>query len=100
MSIDIAKRNKYMREYYKKRRGTLIISFGGKCSKEGCSRKRKLEFAHIKDTALNGEGRGKWSRYYDALRNPECYTLFCRKHHLEFDRKRREMLRKIRDESS
>lgn len=49
--------------------------FGGKCF--NCGSTVNLQFAHVKDTCLNGEGRGRKERYYDIIKNPECYTLLC-----------------------
>lgn len=39
--------------------------------------KGPLEFAHIKPTGLCGRGRGLRNRYFDILRNPDCYQLMC-----------------------
>ena len=49
--------------------------FGGKCL--NCGSTMNLQFAHIKDTCLNGKGRGRKERYYDIIKNPESYVLLC-----------------------
>lgn len=61
---------------------------GSKC--EECGSTIALQFAHIKETELKGGGRGRKERYYDIVKNPECYKLFCGYCHREFDRKKRE----------
>lgn len=72
----------------------LRALFGGRCAK--CSAKdsgptywngprRPLEFAHVKPTGLCGKGRGLQHRFYDILRNRDCYALLCRKCHKAMD---------------
>lgn len=60
-------------------RSRLLARYGGACTR--CGSTKRLEFAHVKPTALNGRGRGSRERYYDVLKHPDCYTLLCRKHH-------------------
>jgi hypothetical protein len=45
----------------------------------------KLEFAHVLETALKGRGRGRKERYYDIIKNPDCYRLLCQFHYKEMD---------------
>lgn len=59
----------------RKRKDDLIKQFGGKCV--NCGTTENLQFAHIKETNLNGMGRGRKERYYDVLKNPNCYILLC-----------------------
>lgn len=56
----------------------LIKQFGGKCII--CGSIKNLEFAHLKPTKLKGIGRGRKERYYDVLKNPDCYVLTCKEH--------------------
>jgi len=68
---------KRMRKYY-----------GGVC--KFCGTNKKLEFAHIKENGLDGEGRGSYIRIKNIMDNPDCYGLMCHSCHIEFDRKARE----------
>ena len=68
----------------------LRISFGNKCNKckkksNNRSVKPNLEFAHIKDTLLDGEGRGQWTRYKDIKENRKSYKLLCISCHRKMD---------------
>ena len=67
-------RNKLQKKFRKQ----LIKAFGGKCVI--CGSIENLEFAHVKPTKLSGIGRGRKERYYDVLRNPDCYALTCKEH--------------------
>jgi hypothetical protein len=49
--------------------------FGGKCW--NCGSTANLQFAHKKETGLNGRGRGRKERYYDIKKHPDCYILLC-----------------------
>lgn len=64
-----------------------IIRFKNRCAL--CGKKgtkiRPLQFAHIKETLLNGRGRGSYERYKDVLNNTKSYTLLCNECHLDFD---------------
>ena len=62
----------------KELREELIEKFGGKCVV--CDSTEDLEFAHIKPTKLSGRGRGRKERYYDVIKNPDCYALTCKEH--------------------
>ncbi len=42
-----------------------------------CCHKQKLQFHHIKETKLNGDGRGSNHRYYDIVKHPEAYIPLC-----------------------
>ena len=58
--------------------------FGDRCFE--CNRKvKRLEFAHIKPTGLNGRSRGFERRYLDVLRHPDCYMPACKKCHILID---------------
>lgn len=51
-----------------------------------CKGKDELEFAHLERTGLSfSDGRGKFKRTSDILRNPGKYTLLCRECHHDFD---------------
>ena len=69
------------------RRKRIVMKryYGGKC--QDCGTKKKLEFAHAKDTGLNGHGRGSYKRIRNILDNSECYRLLCHSCHSKFDRK-------------
>ena len=69
---------------YQQKRQELIAVFGGKCQK--CGSVEDLELAHKEWTGLNGQGRGKWRRYYDVIKNPEKYWLGCKDCHDEYDK--------------
>src|SRR6185369_10379450 len=58
---------------------------GNRCRR--CRARSRLEFAHIKETALKGRGRGQMHRYCDIKKNPDCYELLCYECHREFDRR-------------
>lgn len=62
-------------KWIKKKIYDLKIKFGGKCW--NCGSTSNLEFAHIKDTELNGMGRGRKERYNDIIKHPDCYALLC-----------------------
>lgn len=57
--------------------------YGGKCN--ACGSRSDLEFAHVKDTGLNGIGRGKGRRLRDILRHPGAYLLLCVECHEQLD---------------
>lgn len=67
--------------------------FGGRCRRCGSKRSKAgrgrkagpLQFAHIKPTGLCGRGRGLQHRYFDILRNPDCYELLCNLCHVAMD---------------
>lgn len=71
----------------------LRLLFGGRCKKCGAKRSgsrngRKtgpLEFAHSKPTGLCGMGRGLKARFFDILRNLDCYVLLCTRCHRVMD---------------
>ena len=70
-------------EWIKKRRKRLLEEWGGECL--FCGSTEKLEFAHLKETELNGRGRGRKERLYDVIKHPDSYVLLCNKNHREFD---------------
>lgn len=61
----------------------LRARYGGRCA--DCGAGAKLEFAHVSPTGLCGPGRGLRTRYFDILKNPECYVLLCRPCHRRRD---------------
>jgi hypothetical protein len=72
--------------------------YGGRCQRPGCGARSSrqgrrrlgpLEFAHVKPTGLCGRGRGLQHRFFDILRNPDCYRLLCRSCHGWMDLGRR-----------
>jgi hypothetical protein len=52
----------------------------GNCCEE-CSSTDELQWAHIKPTGLNGEGRGQSRRYHDIKKHPDHYKLWCKPCH-------------------
>ena len=74
-------------KWYNKKREEMIDKFGGKCQVEG-EHQGELEFAHLKETGLDGMGRGSYRRICDVMDNPKSYALLCRRHHLIFDSER------------
>lgn len=48
---------------------------------EICGSTKKLEFAHIEETDLDGRGRGRGERIYDVIKFPWKYNLFCHECH-------------------
>jgi hypothetical protein len=66
-------RNLHGKNYYKTvvRNLRLIVKCGI------CGHRQKLQFHHIKETKLNGEGRGSNHRYYDIVKHPEAYIPLC-----------------------
>jgi len=69
------KRNQLQKIYRKK----LEKSFGGFCWL--CLETGKIQFHHLRETKLTGNGRGRKERYYDILNNPECYFPICKECH-------------------
>jgi hypothetical protein len=63
----------------------LRAAFGGRCVDHDGERKGQLEFSHTKPTGLCGRGRSLAARYHDIKRNPDCYALRCRRHHMRYD---------------
>lgn len=67
--------------------------FGGRCMHvdeydKQCKVTHDIELAHAIDTDLSKEktsARSSWERLVDVMNNPECFLLFCPKHHIEFD---------------
>jgi hypothetical protein len=80
----IRKNPSYYTNLFNRLWNELRQSFGGKCVI--CGQIWELEFAHIKETGLSGEGRGQRKRYYDIKNHPDCYTLMCKKDHKDFDK--------------
>jgi len=76
-------RNRKQKEY----REALIKAYGGCC--ELCGSVEKLEFAHVEETDLKGIGRGRKERFYDILKNPLSYRLWCRECHALKDGRKR-----------
>ena len=74
----------YYTEFYRRMFEELRKQFGGKC--KHCDSTEDLQFAHIKDTKLNGKGRGLKTRYYDIKNHPDCYALLAKICHYEFDK--------------
>lgn len=82
-------------EYVKRRWALLIEEYGGQCA--NCPETLDLEFAHVKPTECQGEGRGKSRRLRDILKYPRRYHLLCMNCHDDFDgRKRRRRQPEIR----
>lgn len=73
-----------------KKRSLLLLLYGGCCQRlrpDGhvCGSMKRLEFAHIKKTPLNGRGRGSQARVRDIIAHPLCYMVMCHNCHVEFD---------------
>lgn len=68
-------------------RAYLVEAFGGKCEDCGIEEGSgvKLEFAHKRDTGVNGKGRGSWRRYKNVRDNRDAYRLLCKLCHYAFD---------------
>lgn len=69
--------------YVRKLRQRITDLLGNRCA--FCGATEKLEFAHIRDTGLSGEGRGRVNRLLNVINNPDCYTLLCDTCHTAFD---------------
>ncbi len=65
--------------YFRRMRARLVAKRGGKC--EDCPNTKPLEWAHVKPTALNGDGRGYNRRTLDIRDHPDCYKLLCKSCH-------------------
>lgn len=74
----------YYRDFYNRLFDQLRLKYGNKCA--CCERTDNLQFAHIKDTALKGLGRGKKTRYYDIIKHPDSYVLMNKYCHYGFDK--------------
>lgn len=76
-----------MSSWYKGKMEELRQAWGGRCciGFGGCWKTDGLEFAHVKETGLNGRGRGMPQRYRDIVNNPDCYLLVCRACHAKAD---------------
>lgn len=79
----VSKSTKWARRLRRK----LKKEWGNVCNYPSCNETKKLEFAHICPTCLNGMGRGSTHRVKDVRDNPHAYTLLCKQHHLEYDSK-------------
>ena len=73
-----------------------IKSALGGCQWQGCTATAPsaLDFAHLKDTNLNGWGRGRKERLKDVQRHPDAYTLLCdggaSNHHYHYDQMKKD----------
>lgn len=81
-------------DYVQRLRALMLLTFGGSCRfvlEDGslCGSLENLEFAHLEETGISGNGRGSRERIYDVIKHPECYILFCRDHHRLFDAENR-----------
>jgi len=70
-------------EWIKKAMVRLRNSFANCCLY--CGGEEKLEFAHVNPTDLKGWGRGRKERYYDIVKHPDDYVLFCKGCHRDYD---------------
>lgn len=73
-------------------RARLLDALGGYCGANapdgvgcGANGRTPLEFAHLKPTGLNGQGRGHDRRLKDVRENPGSYCLLCHPCHVAFD---------------
>ena len=73
--------------WYSGKMAELRKERGGRCvlDMQGCWKTRGLEFAHVKDSGLNGRGRGQSRRYHNIKQHPEAYILICRGCHAKAD---------------
>lgn len=65
----------YMNKFVRRKIDELKDEYGGKCW--NCGSTSNLQFAHIKETELNGRSRGRKERLYDVMKHPDCYALLC-----------------------
>lgn len=77
----------YKRRYFVATKVYLIDLKGGRCEAPNCkiTDPNLLEFAHIKETPLKGEGRGTWRRLTDWILYFDCYKVLCQSHHDKLD---------------
>lgn len=70
-----------------KKRAQEIQKWGGACQVCGNITYEELEFAHVIETELSGDGqgRGSYRRWKDVRDHPECYRLMCYLCHEVFD---------------
>jgi hypothetical protein len=59
--------------------------FGNQCQFPNYHETENLEFAHLYETKLSGEGRGRKERYYDIINNIDKYMLLCKEHNKLLD---------------
>lgn len=69
--------------YIARLRAKLRTKFGDCCA--WCKSEIDLEFAHLRETEVKGRSRGQTRRLLDVQRNPDAYTLLCRRCHSIFD---------------
>jgi len=69
----------------KKLRKKLKKEYGNICNYPKCDSTDRLEFAHICNTKLCGQGRGSKERIRDVRDNPHAYVLLCHRHHSLYD---------------
>jgi len=50
-----------------------------------CRSIHNLQFAHRRETGLNGKGRGSKDRLLDVIHYPRAYALLCSECHLHYD---------------
>lgn len=74
---------KYQNRWVYRKFNELKKAYGNKCMK--CGSTDNLQFAHVKHNGFNGMGRGKSHRYYNIVKNLDCYRLWCKKCHDEYD---------------
>lgn len=74
---------KRQNQWINKKWDELKRIYGKKCMI--CGLTENLEFAHVRETGLSGQGRGKSHRYYDIVNNPDCYRLYCMDCHINYD---------------
>lgn len=76
-------------DWFRKRMDELRASRGNRCEEiEGgirCEATTALEWAHIKETPVNGWGRGRNRRILDIMKHTDHYKLLCKPHHLRMD---------------
>jgi hypothetical protein len=90
---DVKKRKSGGKKSVEKLQDIRKIWFGGRCmwiydNGKQCEQTFDLELAHAVDTDLSKaqtNSRSSWHRLKDTLEHPECFLLFCSKHHREFD---------------
>ena len=75
--------------YLRRLKAKAISLFGDACEHCGATEDdTRLEFAHLRRTGLNGQGRGMVARYRDIIRNRDAYARLCVGCHRDYDRGR------------
>jgi hypothetical protein len=72
-------------EFAHRLKSQLLQHYNNRCF--FCGSTINLQFAHIRPTKINGQGRGRITRYYDIKNNLLKYELLCEECHTAYDSK-------------